>query len=119
MSLKMKLQILESGAVILEKYQIIEEIGRGGMGIVYLATDLRLEREVALKELIIGNNTDESEIKGIIDRFIKEARIAAKLNHPNIVTIFDVFDDNERYFIAMEYLQGETLKNILDGAKIF
>ena len=100
--------------IILEKYQIIEEVGRGGMGLVYRALDLRLGRTVALKELIISPTIIGHEKDEIIARFKQEAQTAAFLNHPNIITIYDVGDENNRYFIAMEFLPGKTLKDYLD-----
>lgn len=100
--------------LILGKYEIVEEVGRGGMGIVYRAIDNRLSRSVAIKELvvsdvIIGQNKEE-----IIARFKQEAQTAALLNHPNIITIYDVGEENGRHFIAMEFLSGKSLKDYLD-----
>jgi len=100
--------------IILDKYQIIEEVGRGGMGLVYRAQDLRLGRTVAIKELIVSDAIIGQERDDIIARFKREAQTAANLSHPNIVTIFDVGEENNRHFIAMEYLPGKTLKDYLD-----
>lgn len=100
--------------IILEKYQIIEEVGRGGMGLVYKALDLRLGRTVALKELVISPTITGVEKDEIVARFKQEAQTAAFLNHPNIITIFDVGEENNRHFIAMEFLPGKTLKDYLD-----
>lgn len=100
--------------IILEKYQIIEEVGRGGMGLVYKALDLRLGRTVALKELVISPTITGVEKDEIVARFKQEAQTAAYLNHPNIITIFDVGEENNRHFIAMEFLPGKTLKDYLD-----
>lgn len=100
--------------IILEKYQIVEEVGRGGMGLVYKAFDLRLGRTVALKELIISPAIIGTERDEIVARFKQEAQTAAFLNHPNIITIYDVGDENDRHFIAMEFLPGKTLKDYLD-----
>ena len=82
--------------LVLEKYKVIEEIGKGGMGRVYKAHDERLDRIVALKELVIGELIDEPERKEITTRFIREAQTVAALNHPNIVTIFDVAEENDK-----------------------
>ncbi|GIW21721.1 MAG: hypothetical protein KatS3mg068_0728 [Candidatus Sericytochromatia bacterium] len=100
--------------LILGKYEIIEEIGRGGMGIVYKAKDTRLGRIVALKELVVSQAIIGQEREEIIARFQREAQTAAQLSHPNIVTIFDVGEENNRHFIAMEYLPGKSLKDYLD-----
>lgn len=100
--------------IVLNKYEIIEEVGRGGMGVVYRATDVRLGRAVAIKELVISDAIIGQERDDIIARFQREAQTAANLNHPNIITVFDVGDENNRHFIAMEYLPGKTLKDYLD-----
>ncbi len=115
----MDLKDLKSQDIIMEKYQIVREVGRGGMGIVYLSNDLRLEREVALKELVITRSITGDDRQEIIERFKREAQTAAKLSHPNIITIFDVCEYQERYFIAMEYLPGDTLKDVLASKKSF
>jgi DNA-binding beta-propeller fold protein YncE/predicted Ser/Thr protein kinase len=96
------------------KYTVIEEIGRGGMGIVYKATDSILGRTVAVKELVFGGTTTQAEKEESIARFRREAQTAALLSHPNIVTIYDVGDDGGRHFMAMEFLTGRTLKQILE-----
>lgn len=99
--------------LILGKYEVLEEVGRGGMGIVYRAKDVRIERIVAIKELIIspGLVKEKDEIVG---RFHREARTAGSLQHPNIVTIHDFGEDNDRHFIAMEFLEGKSLKDFID-----
>lgn len=107
------------GTIVLSKYKVIKEIGRGGMGLVYLAEDIRLGREVALKELVLSRTIQGREREDIISRFQREARTTSTLNHPNIVTIFDVGEDSKRHFIAMEYLPGKTLKDYLDEGHNF
>jgi len=90
-----------------ERYEILEEVGRGGMGIVYKARDKVLNRIVAYKVLPLTMKDDEKAI----DNFYKEARAAAALNHPNIVTIHDFgIDKNGQYYITMEFIEGETIK---------
>src|SRR5262245_60727393 len=94
-------------------YRIIEKIGAGGMGEVYLAEDTRLKRKVALKFLpahLVAND----EIK---TRFLREAQAAAKLNHPNIVTIYDVSEHEGRPFFAMEHVEGHLLSHFAHGEK--
>ena len=100
--------ILTKGTLV-SHYEIIERIGSGGMGEVYLANDKALERKVALKFLSSIHSTNEELRK----RFEREARAAARLNHPNIVTIFEVGLFKERPFFAMEYLKGKTIADLI------
>ena len=97
-----------SGSVIGD-FIILHELGRGGMGVVYLAHQISLDRPAALKILAenYANNAD------FVVGFIKEARAAAKLNHPNIVQAYAVGDDDGIFYFAMEHVDGETMKNIL------
>ena len=97
------------GMILGNRYEIIEKVGNGGMATVYKATDLVLKRYVAVKVLRDEFTTDEEFIK----RFETEAQSAAKLVHPNIVSIFDVGVDNGVYYIVMELIQGKTLKEII------
>ena len=91
------------------KYEIIELIGKGGMAEVYKAKDKELGRYVALKILPPHFASDEE----FVNRFVREAKSSAKLNHSNIVTIYDAGKHEDTYYIAMEYLEGETLKEII------
>ena len=99
------------------RYQVIERIGRGGMGVVYRARDAAMGRDVALK-VLTADVEDDPDIR---TRFYREAEAAARLSHPNIITIFDVGEDGDRFFIVMELLRGATLKDFLkqsDGSQI-
>ena len=90
-------------------YEILGHLGGGGMGFVYRAWDARLHREVAIKLL-----HSEYTMPGMRERFLREARAASALNHPNICTIFDIGEQNGEPYLVMELLQGETLKDRID-----
>ena len=95
----------------LGRYKILGELGRGAMGAVYRALDPLIDREVAIKTLL--PNLPEEIMEEVRERFIREARSAGRLNHPNIVTIFDVGEHEGMAYIAMELLQGHSLLQVL------
>jgi tRNA A-37 threonylcarbamoyl transferase component Bud32 len=101
----------------LGRYEIVDEIGKGAMGVVYLARDPLIGRLVALKTFRIGYSIKDHELEQFRARFIREAQSAGILGHPNIVTIHDVVEDagDGMAFIAMEYVRGTNLKALLQG----
>ena len=93
----------------LGKYRIIERIGRGGMGMVYKAHDPMLDRTVALK--VISSDVDVTD--ELRARFFREAQACARLSHPNVITVFDMGEEDGQLFIVMEFLEGEELRNLI------
>jgi len=102
------------GRLLDGRYQIRSRIARGGMATVYLATDLRLERRVAVK-VMHGHLADDAAFR---ERFIREARSAARLAHPNVVAVFDQGEDSEMAYLVMEYLPGITLRELLQEHRV-
>ena len=95
-------------------YKAVSLCGAGGMGEVYLADDVRLDRRVALKILLPEVALDEERMR----RFNREAKAASALNHPNVATIYDVGESDGVHFIAMEYVDGQTLAEKIDGGPL-
>ena len=95
-------------------YEVLEQLGAGGMGRVYRAKNVTLERIVALKTLAPILSADEA----FVQRFLKEARAAARLNHPNIVQIYDFGCEEGTYYLAMEYVDGPSLRTLLGHARL-
>ncbi len=93
----------------LGKYQIQASLGKGGMGIVYMGYDPQLDRKVAIKVLAPHLIWEE----GFVERFLREARAAARIKHPNIVIVYDVGQEQERFYFVMEYIEGQTLGELI------
>jgi len=113
-TLETPIVVLRPGAFIAGKFRIIDEIGRGGMGIVYKAEDLKLKRAVALKFLpphLMGS----PELK---ERFLVEAQAAAALDHPNICTIYEFDQSDDRAFISMAFIEGRSLRKMIDSGPL-
>ncbi len=108
----------------LGRYQLEREIGRGAMGVVYLGRDTAINRLVAIKAIPLASEFSESELTEARTRFFREAETAGRLNHPNIVTIYDVGEEHGLAYIAMEYLKGRHLSdyatpdNLLEPRKV-
>ena len=96
-----------------ERYELEDRLGHGGMATVYRARDLKLDREVAIK-LLADNFAGDDEVR---KRFSREARLAARLDHPNVVQVFDVGEDDDRPYIVMEHVDGGTLDDRLNGRR--
>lgn len=102
--------IVESGVGLpkLGRYQIIRELGRGGMGVVYLGEDPKIARKVAIKTLPY-TQFPQDQLQELRDRFFREAKAAGRLSHPNIVTVYDVGEEQDLAYIAMDYVEGTAL----------
>lgn len=94
---------------MLGRYQVEKELGKGAMGTVYLGVDPKIGRQVAIKTLALSQEFEASELEAVKSRFFREAETAGKLNHPNIVTIYDAGEEHDLAYIAMELLKGHDL----------
>jgi len=105
---------MAAGSTRIGAYPIERELGRGGMGIVYLAHDLKLQRAVAIKVLPEGFAQDPERLS----RFEREARLLASLNHPNIAAIYGLEEADGHRFLVLEYVEGETLAERIERGKL-
>jgi serine/threonine protein kinase len=94
---------------MLGRYQVEKELGKGAMGVVYLGRDPKINRVVAIKTMALSQEFDADELVEVKERFFREAETAGRLNHPNIVTIFDAGEEHDLAYIAMEFLKGQDL----------
>src|SRR5579862_2165505 len=99
------------------RYRIVKEIGRGAMGIVYLATDPTIGRSVAIKTVRLRDVDNAQQREKLRERLFREARSAGVLSHPNIVTIYDMAEEDGVAYIAMEYVDGPTLDDLMSSSK--
>src|ERR671938_340054 len=103
-----------AAGIQLGSYEIRSHIGAGGMGEVYLARDTQLERTVALKLLPVDVASDQQRMQ----RFMQEARTASSLNHPNIITIYEIGQTDSTHFIATEFIDGVTLRQRMTNGRM-
>jgi serine/threonine-protein kinase len=94
---------------MLGRYQLEKELGKGAMGVVYLGRDPKINRVVAIKTMALAQEFDEDELADVKERFFREAETAGRLNHPNIVTMYDAGEEHDLAYIAMEFLKGRDL----------
>lgn len=107
-------RVFAAGHVVANRFDIVELLGRGGMGEVYRARDRKLHRDVALK--VVSHQTYGSSYQRA--RFEREARAASALNHPNIATVYDLFEESGVQFIAMELVRGRTLSELIPSGGV-
>ncbi|MEU0493231.1 serine/threonine-protein kinase [Nocardiopsis sp. NPDC006139] len=102
------------GRLLKGRYQLVSEIARGGVGTVWRAVDLVIDREVAVKELRLPESLSRSDRESLLQRTTREARVAGRLSHPSLITVLDVVDEDGRPWIVMELLEASTLEEIID-----
>ncbi len=112
---------LSSGGLqkpMLGRYELAKELGRGAMGVVYLGKDAKIGRQVAIKTMALADEFQGATLKDAHDRFFREAETAGRLNHPNIVTIYDVGEDQGLAYIAMDFVAGESLQKYTTSGEL-
>ncbi|ROO89904.1 serine/threonine protein kinase [Actinocorallia herbida] len=105
------------GRLLGGRYRLLSEIGRGGMGAVWRATDTMLDRDIAVKEVTFGPGLSQREKDVLKQRTLREAKASARLNHPNVVTVHDVVEEEGRPWIVMELVPAPSLQDILDAER--
>ena len=113
--------ILDDGSIekpMLGRYELEKELGKGAMGAVYLGKDPKISRVVAIKTMALAQEFEDDELEEVKERFFREAETAGRLNHPNIVTIFDAGEEHDLAYIAMEYLKGGDLAKFIKKDKL-
>ncbi len=113
----MSIARLDEDAVIAGRYRIAEVVGRGGMGTVYRAADLRLDTDVAVKEMRETEGEDAAAREAAVTRFEREAKLLAQLSHPNLPRVTDYFVEGDRWILVMEYVEGITAAQMLERAE--
>ena len=104
------------GQIIDGKYEILREIGRGGMSVVYLAMDKRLNKQWAIKEF--RKDKDDESRRIALESLLKEANLMKKLDHPTLPRIVDIIDDSKTVYIVMDYIEGESLNKEIGRAHV-
>lgn len=99
------------------RYEIVSELGRGAMGIVYRAHDTRIARDVAIKTIKLADQVAPDEMQGLRERLFREAQSAGRLSHPGIVTIYDIAEENGIAYITMEFVEGRTLEELMNAGE--
>ncbi len=113
--------LLQDGTIekpMLGRYQVEKELGKGAMGTVYLGKDPRINRVVAIKTMALSQEFEDDELTDVKERFFREAETAGRLTHPNIVTIYDVGEEHDLAYIAMEFLDGHDLMRYTKSDKL-
>ncbi len=100
------------------RYEIVSELGRGAMGIVYRAHDTRIARDVAIKTIKLADQVAPDEMQGLRERLFREAQSAGRLSHPGIVTIYDIAEENGIAYITMEFVEGRTLEELMNDGEV-
>jgi serine/threonine protein kinase len=109
--------ILPGGYIIQKRFRVIKKLGKGGMGEVLLAEDVKLKRKVAIKSILLKDNIGLTDTTSKL-RFLREAQTASQLDHPNICTIYEIYEEGDSDYIVMQYIDGVTLDQIIGMQKL-
>src|SRR5215469_4340369 len=104
---------LGSGHVVAGRYRLLDQVGRGAMGIVWRGRDDLLDREVAIKQIVLAPSASATEAQSSYERTLREARTAARLSHPGVVTVFDVVEEDGSPWIVMEFVRARPLDQVI------